>query len=100
MELQTKKGRWFTNIGLSLMAILWLFPIFVMFKESLRVNGFENYIATLQNPNFPQFVINSFIVYNTIVSLIESLQKPGIYDHPVTGFELLETHISWVLLTG
>ncbi|WP_214741999.1 MULTISPECIES: carbohydrate ABC transporter permease [unclassified Exiguobacterium] len=62
MELQTKKGRWFTNIGLSLMAILWLFPIFVMFKESLRVNGFENYIATLQNPNFPQFVLNSFIV--------------------------------------
>ncbi len=40
------------------------------------------------------------IVYNLIVSLIESLQKPDIFDHPVTKFEVLETHISWVLLTG
>ncbi len=60
MEIQTKKGRWLTNVGLSLMAVIWLFPIFVMFKESLRVNGFDNYIATLQNPNFPQFVLKQF----------------------------------------
>ena len=33
-------------------------------------------------------------------SLIEALQNPALYDHPVTGFELVETHISWVLLTG
>ncbi len=32
--------------------------------------------------------------------LIERLQDSALYDHPVTGFELIETHISWVLLTG
>lgn len=32
--------------------------------------------------------------------LIEALQKKSLYDHPVESFQLLETHISWVLLTG
>lgn len=32
--------------------------------------------------------------------LITALQNPKLYDHPVAGFEVIETHISWVLLTG
>ncbi|MFZ0409244.1 MAG: AAA family ATPase [Cyanobium sp.] len=32
--------------------------------------------------------------------LIASLLRPEAYDHPVGPIELLETHISWVLLTG
>jgi len=32
--------------------------------------------------------------------LIEALQNPDLYDHPVQGFRVMETHISWVLLTG
>ena len=32
--------------------------------------------------------------------LIASLLKPGVYDHPVGDIELIETHISWVVLTG
>jgi len=32
--------------------------------------------------------------------LIQSLQKPQIFDHPTEGFELVETHISYVLLAG
>lgn len=32
--------------------------------------------------------------------LIASLLKPGAYPHPVASLELLETHISWVILTG
>jgi len=31
---------------------------------------------------------------------LRALQNPALYDHPVSGFELIETHISWVLLTG
>ncbi len=31
---------------------------------------------------------------------LRALQNPALYDHPVTGFEVIETHISWVLLTG
>jgi aminoglycoside phosphotransferase family enzyme/adenylate kinase family enzyme len=34
------------------------------------------------------------------ISLIEALQNPALYDHPVQGFHVVETHISWVLLTG
>src|SRR3546814_1313547 len=33
-------------------------------------------------------------------SLIAALQKPALYPHPVEGFQVIETHISWVLLTG
>ncbi|QDV16476.1 Phosphotransferase enzyme family protein [Gimesia panareensis] len=32
--------------------------------------------------------------------LIESLQNPSLYEHEVEEFQVLETHISWVLLTG
>lgn len=32
--------------------------------------------------------------------LIKALQNPTLFDHPVTEFEVIETHISWVLLTG
>lgn len=33
-------------------------------------------------------------------TLIELLQNPAAYPHPVESIELIETHISWVLLTG
>lgn len=32
--------------------------------------------------------------------LITALQNPELYDHPVHNFQVIETHISWVLLTG
>ncbi|MDX1431463.1 MAG: AAA family ATPase [Gammaproteobacteria bacterium] len=32
--------------------------------------------------------------------LIEALRNPSCFAHEVSGLELLETHISWVLLTG
>ena len=32
--------------------------------------------------------------------LIEALQDPSLYDHAVTSLQLIETHISWVILTG
>ncbi|GMR21519.1 MAG: bifunctional aminoglycoside phosphotransferase/ATP-binding protein [Gammaproteobacteria bacterium] len=31
---------------------------------------------------------------------ISSMLNPEVYDHPVESIELIETHISWVLLTG
>lgn len=33
-------------------------------------------------------------------ALIAALQNPALYPHPVDGFQIIETHISWVLLTG
>ena len=32
--------------------------------------------------------------------LIEALRSPACYPHPVAGVEVVETHISWVLLAG
>ena len=37
---------------------------------------------------------------NVSQALIAALQNPALYPHPVEGFQLIETHISWVLLTG
>jgi aminoglycoside phosphotransferase family enzyme/predicted kinase len=33
-------------------------------------------------------------------TLIRALQDPALYDHPVGDISLVETHISWVILTG
>ncbi|MDH5184786.1 MAG: hypothetical protein OEX12_12965, partial [Gammaproteobacteria bacterium] len=33
-------------------------------------------------------------------TLIQALLKPDAYDHPVDQPQLIETHISWVILTG
>lgn len=32
--------------------------------------------------------------------LIESLKNPAIYPHVASGIEVIETHLSWVILTG
>ena len=32
--------------------------------------------------------------------LIDNLQHEILYNHLVTGFEIIETHLSWVILTG
>lgn len=32
--------------------------------------------------------------------LITAMLNPVLYDHPVTNLQLIETHISWVILTG
>ena len=33
-------------------------------------------------------------------ALVQALQNSALYDHPVDSFEVIETHISWVFLTG
>ena len=33
-------------------------------------------------------------------SLVEALKEPGVYPHPVTNVDFLQTHISSLFLTG
>ena len=62
---------------------------------------------------FPQYPVNiSSILLTPLNSIseradtsimtfdISSMLNPEVYDHPVNNIELIETHISWVLLTG
>ncbi|MEW5944544.1 MAG: hypothetical protein AB1710_11975, partial [Pseudomonadota bacterium] len=37
---------------------------------------------------------------NTHPPLIEALLNPALYEPPAERIELIETHISWVILTG
>ncbi len=37
---------------------------------------------------------------DTLHQLVEDLQRPALFPHPVTRFERVETHISIILLTG
>lgn len=32
--------------------------------------------------------------------LLNALQNPAVFDHDIESFQLIETHISWVILTG
>jgi aminoglycoside phosphotransferase family enzyme/predicted kinase len=34
------------------------------------------------------------------ITLIENLQNAKLYNHPIKYFKVIETHISWVILTG
>ena len=36
----------------------------------------------------------------TLPTCLAGLMRPEAYPHPVERIELIETHISWVLLTG
>ena len=40
------------------------------------------------------------MVETTLPPLIQALHRPACYGHPVQKIELVETHISWVFLTG
>jgi len=37
---------------------------------------------------------------NQLEQLLNKLRNPSLYDHPTVGFSIIETHISYVLLTG
>jgi len=37
---------------------------------------------------------------DSVPLLINALMQPNLYDHPVDHIQLVETHISWVILTG
>ena len=38
--------------------------------------------------------------YTTASRLLNALRNPSVFDHPVQSIKVIETHISWVLLTG
>lgn len=38
--------------------------------------------------------------HDRLYNLIRSIREHAHFDHPVTGFDLIETHISYILLTG
>jgi aminoglycoside phosphotransferase family enzyme/predicted kinase len=42
----------------------------------------------------------SMSIADAPLNLIGALRRPAAYPHPVAGVELVETHISWVLLAG
>ena len=40
------------------------------------------------------------ISYAILPATIRSLLRPGAYDHPSDDVRLIQTHISWILLSG
>src|SRR6185312_4547172 len=36
----------------------------------------------------------------TLPAFVENLKNPAAYDHPIKYFKIIETHISWIILTG
>jgi aminoglycoside phosphotransferase family enzyme/gluconate kinase len=43
---------------------------------------------------------NSYSAHPVPDELILALQDAALYDHPIEDFSVIETHISWVILTG
>lgn len=51
---------------LIVMAVIWSFPLYAAIRESLEVNGFQNYVSLFTDPiadiSIPRTYLNSFIV--------------------------------------
>ena len=45
-------------------------------------------------------VARTAVQFKKTEHLVESLREPSAYLHPVEHIQVLETHISWVILTG
>lgn len=65
-------------IVLIFFAIVWLFPIIHAFKESIKINGFDNYLKVLNHPkvNYFRVVFNSLFIAicsSLLVTLFASL---------------------------
>ena len=65
---------------------------FYVFSPQISRNGFSEIGASFHY--FPNMNIHQSVI------LVQALKNPALYDHPVTHWQVLETHISWVLLTG
>jgi uncharacterized protein len=48
----------------------------------------------------PQSDLGASVPGDPTATLVHSLQAASVYPHAVTSIEILETHISWVVLTG
>ncbi|NIQ13731.1 MAG: hypothetical protein GTO02_04790, partial [Candidatus Dadabacteria bacterium] len=44
--------------------------------------------------------MNGNSMEDRLIHLIKAIQQHAKFDHPVEPFEILETHISYILLTG
>lgn len=43
---------------------------------------------------------NSLAPLDKTQTLVSALKNADLYDHPVSSFSIIETHISWIILTG
>jgi len=58
------------QLVLTLLALLFVFPLAVMVSVSLRGEGFGNYLAVLRHPMIPRFFLNSVIVTACTIVLV------------------------------
>lgn len=56
------------QVILTVLAVIFLFPLLVMVSVSLRGQGIGNYVAVLQHPMIPRFFLNSALV--TICTIV------------------------------
>lgn len=67
------------QIGLTVLAAIFLMPLLIMFQVSLRGQGFGNYLAVLQQPMIPRFFLNSIIVAVVTVVLVYVITTSAAY---------------------
>ncbi len=77
---KNKKTTIISQIILTILALIFLFPIFVMFKISLQGRGIENYYKVLSLDYVYKFFLNSIIVSISTVALVYFLSLLAAYS--------------------
>ena len=66
----TRHYTWTFQLVLTLLALVFIFPLALMFSVSLRGEGFGNYLAVLRHPMIPRFFLNSVVVTLCTIVLV------------------------------
>jgi hypothetical protein len=76
-------------------------------NQQFIVPQFDNKLPLMQEiqtNSRPRFMIKSTSppcsAIDESLKLIKRLSSANAYDHPIESVEIVETHISWILLTG
>ena len=77
---KNKKTTIISQVILTVLALIFLFPVFVMFKISFQGKGIENYYKVLSLDYVYQFFFNSIIVSFFTVGLVFFLSLLAAYS--------------------
>jgi raffinose/stachyose/melibiose transport system permease protein len=75
----TRHYTWTFQVALTVLAVIFAFPLGVMVLVSLRGQGIGNYVAVLQHPMIPRFFLNSIVVTLCTIVLVYMITMLSAY---------------------
>lgn len=69
-EMSSRWGKIATQSVLTVLAVVFAAPLFILFRVSLQGEGLRNYWAVLSNPLIPSFFLNTVIIASCTIVIV------------------------------